>query len=280
MRVPMPMRPLPPRDLPAISIDRGALQIAAVGDGDGHVLHRHQVFQANLAGVFDDLGAALVAVILLDFLQFFDDDFAHQLSPSPAFPGTRAMRRWISASSSAIFCCSMPVRRCNCSSMMACACRSVNWKAAIKRFAGFARRARRPDQPDHFVEIVQRLLEAEQDMLALAGFAQFVIGAAPDHFHAMLDEVLDAIDQAQLARLAVDDRQHDDAEADLQLRVLVEIVQHHFGLLAALQLEDDAHAVAVALVADFGNAFDLLLVDQRGGVFDQPRTYSPGRESR
>ena len=57
------------------------------------------------------------------------------------------------------------------------------------------------------------------------------------------------VDQAQLARLAVDDGQHDHAEADLQLRVLVEVVEHHLGLLAALQLEDDAHAVAVAFVA-------------------------------
>ena len=64
------------------------------------------------------------------------------------------------------------------------------------------------------------------------------------------------VDQAQLARLPVDDGQHDDAEADLQLRVLVEVVEHDLGLLAALQLEHDAHAVAVALVADVGDAFD------------------------
>ena len=56
--------------------------------------------------------------------------------------------------------------------------------------------------------------------------------------------------QAQLARLAVDDGEHDDAEADLQLRVLIEVVEHHLGLLAALQLDDDAHAVAVAVVQD------------------------------
>jgi hypothetical protein len=38
------------------------------------------------------------------------------------------------------------------------------------------------------------------------------------------------LDQAQLARLAVDDGQHDDAEAGLQLGVLVEVVEHHLGL--------------------------------------------------
>ena len=76
-------------------------------------------------------------------------------------------------------------------------------------------------------------------------------------------------DQAQFARLAVDDGQHDHAEVDLQLGVLVEIVENHLGLLAALQLEDDAHAVAIALVANFRNAFELLFVHQRGGGFDQ-----------
>ena len=80
---------------------------------------------------------------------------------------------------------------------------------------------------------------------------------------------LSAVQQAQLARLAVDDGQQDDAEVDLHLRLLVQVVEHDFGLLAALQFEHDAHAVAIALVADFGNAFDLLFVDQAGGVLDQ-----------
>ena len=77
---------------------------------------------------------------------------------------------------------------------------------------------------------------------------------------------LQHVHQAQLARLAVDDGQHDHAEVDLQLRVLVEVVEDHLGLLAALQLEDDAHAVAIAFVANFRDAFDLLFVHQSRGV--------------
>ncbi len=108
-------------------------------------------------------------------------------------------------------------------------------------------------------------------MLAVARLAQFVFGAAADHFDAVVDEVLEAIDQAQLARLAVDDGKHDDAEADLQLRVLIKVVEHHLGLLAALQLDDDAHAVAVAMVEDVGDAFDALLIDHRGDLLEQLR---------
>src|SRR5260370_5073326 len=108
-------------------------------------------------------------------------------------------------------------------------------------------------------------------MLALAGFAQFVFGAAAHYVDTMLDETLDAVDQAKFARLSMHDREHDDAEPGLQLGLIVQIIEHDFGLLAALQFVDDAHAVAVALIADLGDAFELLIVDQGGSRFDEPR---------
>ena len=45
----------------------------------------------------------------------------------------------------------------------------------------------------------------------------------------------------------------------LQLRLLVQVVQHDLGHLAALELDHDAHAGLVGLVADVGDAFELLL---------------------
>jgi len=51
--------------------------------------------------------------------------------------------------------------------------------------------------------------------------------------------------------------------------VLVKVVENDLGLLAALQLEDDAQPVAIALIADVGDALDLFVVQQRGGVLDQ-----------
>ena len=43
------------------------------------------------------------------------------------------------------------------------------------------------------------------------------------------------------------------------------------GDLAALELDHDAHAVAVGLVAQVGDALDLLLAHQLGDALDQPR---------
>ena len=52
-------------------------------------------------------------------------------------------------------------------------------------------------------------------------------------------------------------------------RVLVEVVQHDLADFAALQLDDDAHAVAVRLVADVGDAFERLVAHQVGDPFEQ-----------
>ena len=69
--------------------------------------------------------------------------------------------------------------------------------------------------------------------------------------------------------LVVVQRHHVDAERGLHLGVLVEIVQHNLAGLAALDLDDDAHAVLVGLIAQGADALDLLLFDQLGDLLDQ-----------
>ena len=69
-------------------------------------------------------------------------------------------------------------------------------------------------------------------------------------------------------RPAAGNRQHDDPERRLQLGVLVEVVQDDLGHLAALQLDDDPHAVAVGFVAQVRDAFDRFLAVQLGDVLD------------
>src|SRR6185437_4703388 len=81
---------------------------------------------------------------------------------------------------------------------------------------------------------------------------------------------LDDVDNAQLARLSIDDAKHDHAKVNLHLRVLVQIIQNDLSLLAALQFDNDAHAIAIALVANIGNAFELLIGDQRRNLLNQP----------
>ena len=75
--------------------------------------------------------------------------------------------------------------------------------------------------------------------------------------------------ERQLLGLAVEHGQEDHGEAFLHLGVLVELVEHDLRLRAALELDDDAHAVAIALVAHVADVVDDLFGDQLGDALDE-----------
>src|SRR5208282_6310 len=85
----------------------------------------------------------------------------------------------------------------------------------------------------------------------------------------MVDEVFDGLDQAHFLGLIVDHGQEDHAETFLHGSVLVELVEHDLRLGAALQFNHDAHAVAIAFVANVGNVLDDLVVHQRRDALDE-----------
>ena len=78
------------------------------------------------------------------------------------------------------------------------------------------------------------------------------------HFAAVADEGLEDLLQVQQLRAAVDQRHHVDAEGRFHRRLRIEVVEHDLGRVAALDLDVDAHAVLVGLVAQFADALELL----------------------
>ena len=106
-------------------------------------------------------------------------------------------------------------------------------------------RGRAPaDELDDLVDVVEGDLQPEQDVLAGPGLLQLEAGAPGDHVAPVGDEALQHLLQGEDARLAAVDGEQDDAEGGLQRGVLVEVVQDHLGHRVALQLDDDAHALA------------------------------------
>ena len=76
--------------------------------------------------------------------------------------------------------------------------------------------------------------------------------------------------QAELAGLAVHQGDHDGPKGLLHLGMLVQVVEHHVGVHIALELDDDAHAGAVGLVADIRDAVQPLFMHQLRDLFHQP----------
>ena len=108
-------------------------------------------------------------------------------------------------------------------------------------------------------------------MEARFGLLQLETRAPREDDFAMLEERDEHLQQRHLLGPALVDAEQDDAVALLHLGELVELVEDDAGFGIALELNDDAHAVAIRLVADVADAFDALVVDQLGHPLDHAR---------
>jgi hypothetical protein len=93
--------------------------------------------------------------------------------------------------------------------------------------------------------------------------------SAPDDLAAVVDVVLEDALERQRLRLAVDEREHVHVERELHRGVLEQVVQHLVRVRVALDLDVDPHPVAVGLVAQVGDAVDLLVLDEVGDLLEQ-----------
>src|SRR5207247_2238077 len=142
-------------------------------------------------------------------------------------------------------------------------------EALHQRLASFGRTLGFANQRDHRVQIVKRLLQALQNVGARFRLFQIEAGAPQHYLAPMLEEDVQGVYQRELARLPVYDCEVDHAERLLHRGQLVEVVQHDVRYRIALQLHDDAHALAIGLVAKVRDALELLVVDQLGDALEQ-----------
>ena len=143
--------------------------------------------------------------------------------------------------------------------------------AILQLLPGRGRVGCSPDQGNDRIELIEGQQQAQQDVVALFGLAQQVAGAALDRLDPEVEEHLEHLAQGEQDRLTVHQRQHVGTEVALQRSELEQVVQHHLRVGVAAQLHNDPHAVAVALVADVGDALELLVVDQLSNALDQRR---------
>ena len=144
-------------------------------------------------------------------------------------------------------------------------------KKVVQIFSRIRPAGRTPNNFDDIIDVIERDVVPDQNVLARFGFAQIELRAPAHDFDAVLDEQLQQRQQAQFARLPVHDRQQDHAERFLHLRELEEVVQDNFRLFAAFHFDDDAHALAVGFIAHVGDAFDFFRLHQFGDALDQAR---------
>ena len=106
-----------------------------------------------------------------------------------------------------------------------------------------------PDQAHHFVNIGDGNCQTNQIMTAFTSFVQAMPCTTGNHFFPEGQEGLNEAPHRQLNGSTTNQRQHIDAKRGLQLRIAIELVQHHFCRGVTLELNHDPHAPPIAFVA-------------------------------
>ena len=105
-------------------------------------------------------------------------------------------------------------------------------------------------------------------MLTAFGLVEFVGVALGEGFFAEGEEMVEDFPQRHLVRLPFKQRQHDGAKGILQRGLLVESFQNFGDVGVALEFDDDSDAIAIAFVAQVGDAFDFFVVHQFRNLLD------------
>ena len=134
----------------------------------------------------------------------------------------------------------------------------------------FGRRRRRLYEFDDLVDVCQRHRLAFQHVRPVPGLPQIEYRSPRHDLTAMGEESLENLLEVHQLRLTVVQRHHVDAEHRLHRRLLVQVIQHDIGRLAALEFDDDTHAVLVRLVPQFADPLDALFTDEVGDLLDEP----------
>ena len=100
--------------------------------------------------------------------------------------------------------------------------------------------------------MIQRDQQPFQNVRPVACPCQIIFRPPLHNFQPVLNVDTQRLLQRQHARLALHQRQHDNAERALQRRQLEQIVEHILRIVGARRLDANAHAVAVRLIAQIG----------------------------
>ncbi|VWM13599.1 Uncharacterised protein [Collinsella intestinalis] len=247
--------------LGAIRLDRDALDVAGVGDGDNHVLVGNEVLDVEVLLGAGDLGATLVAELAGDLAHLLLDHAEDLLlmRKQVLVVGDRATQAL------ELLLDLVALQAGEAAELHLEDGRGLlggKAKALDEAGAGLGVRLRGADDGDDLVDMVEGHEIALEDVRAGLGLLEVEAGAAGHHVDLVIDVVLQHLAQRQALGNAVDQREVVRAEGGLQRGVLIQVVEHDLRDDALLELDDEAQALLGGLVAHVGDALDTLLVHE------------------
>ena len=264
--------------LPAECVDRLALHVAASADRDDDVLVLDEVLLGELPLCGTDLGAPWVRVLPPDLEQLLLDHTEDRLgilqqSLQPADGGEEFLVLVLELLPLQLR--QAPQRHVQ--DVVGLDLRQLELGHELG--PGLVGVGRRADDTDDLVDVCQRDQEALDDVIALFCLAQIEPGSPRDDVDLVVDVALEDLLEVERPRDAVDQSQHDGAEALLELGVLVELVQDDLRVGALPEVDDQTHPGPAGLVFQVRDVVELARIDELGDLLGEPRLVDQNSDS-
>ena len=145
----------------------------------------------------------------------------------------------------------------------------VQTEAFCQTVFRFLYRRRGADDTYHLINMINGNQKTLDNVITLLCLVQIILCSSGDHVLLMLQVVGQHVLKTKDLRLSVDQRQHNDTEGILHLRMLEQLIQNNIRIDIMPKLNDNPHSVAVRLIPKIRNAFDLLILDKIRNVLNQ-----------
>ena len=265
-----------------------ALDVAGVGDGHDHVLLLDQILQLNLCFVVLDRRLARIGVLAAHLLELVHDDVHQERLVAQDGPKARDLRAQLAVLLGELLLLEPREPRqphlqdglglTLAERVIAVLAGSGDLRLGPAGAAheglealqgqphqaplGHVRIGRLADRLDHEIHLGHGHAEALDDLALRLSLAELEARASTDHVAPVLDEDVQRLLQVEDRRTTVDDGEVDDPEGRLQIREAEQLVEDDLGEDVLLQLDHEAHAVPVALVAHLADALHPLVADE------------------
>ena len=274
--------------LQPVRLQRDALHVAAVGDGDDDLLVRDEVLVGDLVdGWSEDLRTAVVAVVRHELAAVVLDqrvdlpgvreqvlevrDLLHELGV--LVHDALLLKRGEAAQLHVENRLRLPIGQVERLDAGSVGCEGGHGRPV--EFAAHQHRLRRvgglrvADHGDDLVEAVDGLEQAIEHVGAVLRLLEVELAAPGDDLAAVLDERLQGFPEAHRLRPPAHEGEHVHGEGRLQRGQPEQLVLNRGGGARPAQLDHHAHAVAVGLVAEVGDALDAASADQVCDALDE-----------
>ena len=247
--------------LRAINLNRNALYVACVSNGDNHILFGDKILNVQVLNVLvRDLRTTFVSVAVGNLTELISDNCQNLFLMGEKILVVGNIKPELGDLVNKILTCqagkTTQTHLKNCFAL-----NLIQAKALVHALLCLGIILRAANDVDNLVDVINCGQEAFQNMDALLSLIQVELSTTAYNINLVINVVTKNLAKRKRTRNTVNQGQVNDAKVGLKLSLLIEIVQNNLWYSVTLEVQNNTHALTVGLIAHVRDAFNFLLVN-------------------